>query len=386
MTAGTLRTGRWAHAVLLAVAMAVAVTVVGCGVWWLRAPGTFRCNGTPDQPSSERSHFCLCRPDSAEPLCSQPRGAVDGGTRGKCEYILWRGELTAAFQPSSCRDCRCSSSSSSSMTAAPPASNLEVMPWDRHTGPYPPGRAVSPCIWVPFNFWPDSQVCVHQGDALSETLLLYGRSARCDTAVNLWHNQSGVDGVHLEIGANIGGCIVDMLIRTNAQIIAFEPNPVNLYRLTSTLLALPSTLSDRVTLYPVALGEATTRSKLFVATHDFTNGVLGRRVRMRGNDDFFDAVPVPVWPLDAVVDTAVAIRSVNIDVMGAECDVIKGGMKSLRRALHGSALRIRVSARHLNQTGCTLDRVYGLVSDAHYRDIEPLQPPYTATVDVVGYK
>jgi FkbM family methyltransferase len=61
--------------------------------------------------------------------------------------------------------------------------------------------------------------------------------------------------VYMDIGANIGACVMQVLFTTNATILAFEPNPRNLFRLTSTLINLPEELKNRVTLFPVALGD-----------------------------------------------------------------------------------------------------------------------------------
>ena len=61
------------------------------------------------------------------------------------------------------------------------------------------------------------------------------------TASSRWPWQAGALGVYLDIGANIGACIMTMLLASDAFIVAFEPNPANLFRLTSTLLKLEVT-------------------------------------------------------------------------------------------------------------------------------------------------
>ena len=45
-----------------------------------------------------------------------------------------------------------------------------------------------------------------------------------------------------------------MLVETDANVLAFEPNPANLFALTSTLLRLGPAYSNRVTLFPAAVG------------------------------------------------------------------------------------------------------------------------------------
>ena len=36
----------------------------------------------------------------------------------------------------------------------------------------------------------------------------------------------------LQVGANIGACTVELLLRTNASIVALEPSPTNYFYLT----------------------------------------------------------------------------------------------------------------------------------------------------------
>ena len=53
-------------------------------------------------------------------------------------------------------------------------------------------------------------------------------------------------------------CTVQLLLQTNAHVVAFEPNPINQYHLTRTLLSLarlyPS-IVGRVVVYPCGIGE-----------------------------------------------------------------------------------------------------------------------------------
>lgn len=57
-------------------------------------------------------------------------------------------------------------------------------------------------------------------------------------------------------------CTVQLLLQTNAHVIAFEPNPINQYHLTRTLLSLarlhPS-IVGRVVVYPCGIGEVESR-------------------------------------------------------------------------------------------------------------------------------
>ena len=68
------------------------------------------------------------------------------------------------------------------------------------------------------------------------------------------------------MGGNIGACTVEMLLRTDAVVAVFEPNPSNLFYLTSSLKAAarahPS-LAHRVAVFPLALGNASRTSQIF---------------------------------------------------------------------------------------------------------------------------
>jgi hypothetical protein len=45
-------------------------------------------------------------------------------------------------------------------------------------------------------------------------------------------------GIMLELGGNLGACSIEMLVRTPASLVIFEPHPTNLFRLTSSIKLL----------------------------------------------------------------------------------------------------------------------------------------------------
>ena len=95
---------------------------------------------------------------------------------------------------------------------------------------------------------------------------LFGRWKECDQLVDAWNQSrsSGYGDIFIDIGANIGACTVQFLAQTNANVVAIEPNPNNLFYLTHTLNRLQSTskeknlgiLRRRVLVVPVAIGDA----------------------------------------------------------------------------------------------------------------------------------
>lgn len=60
--------------------------------------------------------------------------------------------------------------------------------------------------------------------------------------------------LYLDIGGNIGSCVMEMLLSTNASIVAFEPHPMNLYNVKKTMSYLGKEYQDRLLLFPVGLG------------------------------------------------------------------------------------------------------------------------------------
>ena len=63
----------------------------------------------------------------------------------------------------------------------------------------------------------------------------------------------------LEVGGNIGACSMEVLLRTDARLIIFEPSFTNLYYLTRTLQAAHRhsphlDLAHRVVVFPIGLG------------------------------------------------------------------------------------------------------------------------------------
>lgn len=78
-------------------------------------------------------------------------------------------------------------------------------------------------------------------DVISDAIRDKGRWHDCGKFVRMWERLNGLcdarasDGIMLEIGANIGACTVELLLRTNARVVAFEPSPTNLFYLTRNL-------------------------------------------------------------------------------------------------------------------------------------------------------
>jgi hypothetical protein len=107
------------------------------------------------------------------------------------------------------------------------------------------------CRWATFKATNGvtASMCVHPGiDVVSSSIVSTGRWSECDRLTTLW--QYGGDGVneksvYVEIGGNIGSCVMQMLLTTKAPIIVFEPDPRNQFCLTNTLMNLTHSRSSQ---------------------------------------------------------------------------------------------------------------------------------------------
>ena len=128
----------------------------------------------------------------------------------------------------------------------------------------------------------EQPMCLARKDYLSRYIIQQGRWRDCDSYVRMWRDLAGErrdgakeePGVILEIGANIGACTVELLLRTDARIIAFEPSAANVYYLTRSLRMLASKRPDitgRVAVFPIGLGDVPMRVPMFAPGDNLGN-------------------------------------------------------------------------------------------------------------------
>ena len=135
-------------------------------------------------------------------------------------------------------------------------------------------------------------MCLAPSDYISDRIRATGRWHDCVSHVKLWQSLDGrvvrkrwlplplagdPDGVLLALGANIGACTVELLVRTRARIIAFEPSPANLFHLTRSLRSLASAIPDVaecVVVFPIALGDRPTAAQIVGEVGNLGNSVV----------------------------------------------------------------------------------------------------------------
>jgi FkbM family methyltransferase len=188
------------------------------------------------------------------------------------------------------------------------------------------------CRWVQFIPSTDLNktvpMCVHkERDIVSGSINRKGRWPDCNDLPLLYNRRPNpeVNTFHIEIGANIGACVMEMLYSTDARIIAFEPNPKNLFFLTATLSKLDKELRNRVTLFPVALGENTGSSTINMAIGNYGNSVVSKIVKDGVGQQFLPPIPIQVEKLDDLLDTShINAGLMKLDAQGFECYIVNG--------------------------------------------------------------
>jgi hypothetical protein len=126
------------------------------------------------------------------------------------------------------------------------------------------------CRWVPFRMieGQEVQMCVHHDDRASDHIANTGRWPPCSILGTVWDKMHtsqesawpqeppGGSTIFLDVGAQLGACTVYMLFKMQtARVVVVEPEPRNLFALTSTLLSLPPQYRERVAVLPIAAGD-----------------------------------------------------------------------------------------------------------------------------------
>ena len=199
----------------------------------------------------------------------------------------------------------------------------------------------------------NQSMCLAHRDYVSDYIVHHGRWRDCGSHVRLWQRLDGLDikelkqlkqlraaeigdpeGILIEVGANIGACTVELLLRTRAKILAFEPSPVNNFYLTRSLRALAQAhpeVAHRVVVFPVGLGEARIHQPMFVPIQNLGNSMM-LSASQRGQPDAATvlqqgAVPIDVhvFPLSTLFPQGLGgVRALKLDVQGFECNVLRG--------------------------------------------------------------
>ena len=213
-----------------------------------------------------------------------------------------------------------------------------------------------------------TRMCLRARDGISQDIRVRGRYFDCAALSELWRQQrGGREGIFLELGGNIGACTLEMLLLTNATIIVFEPNPISLFFLTSSVrLAVKQharRLEQRVWVFPYAAGAAAARASIFSARGNGGNAIVNVAVRDWGKHrQTFDQLPIEVRPLDLLFPRGLEVHLLKMDIQGSECRALEGMQRMLQRTTIHS-LHTELSEKHLRALGCNGSRLLALIGE-----------------------
>ena len=211
------------------------------------------------------------------------------------------------------------------------------------------------CECVPFRSTRDraAEICVHTArDLVSNRIRQAGRWGDCDVLPRLWEESAVGSGgeVYVEIGANIGSCVVEMLLSTDANIVAFEPHPMNQICLHRTLARLGPEYQKRVALVPVALGGQQGASQIYTGEGNMGNSVVSKAIKDFPRQTIATPVDIRIERLDSILSGEVTIPLVKMDAQGFECQVLDGTSQSV--ANHVRTIKFEMASKWLQHQNC----------------------------------
>lgn len=276
--------------------------------------------------------------------------------------------------------------------------------WDRKSV-LPSSTVGMSCRWVDFNVPTISSqdtsisMCVHpQQDLISDEIIKTGFYQACAPLPHLWdesivYDPEGGHGpnteshaskrnsnlFYIDVGTNIGSCVLHMLLTTSAKIVAFEPNPDNLFCLTNTLMKLSPTLRSRVYLYPIGLGDRPSIQNIYGEHFNMGNSMVSKILDTQ-NSLIHDPTPIVIERLDQIMNLGspdlsgptpqhmhiqpLHVPLVKISAQGYECHILQG-MKALLPHIH--ELVVRIEPRHMNEYECDARYIFDTLLNSGYK-------------------
>ena len=196
------------------------------------------------------------------------------------------------------------------------------------------------------------EMCLVPQEYISDTIVRTGHFPDCEWLVKAWrsHDDPGTRGApepdtFVDAGANIGACSLEMLLRTDARVVAFEPSPVNRFHLTTSLQMAarrdPS-ISRRIVVVPFALGAHNQQSRLRLSGGG--SMVVPSIARNDTTSDTKGTAAIEMLSLDGTLAPGLRIRLLKLDVSGTLPRVHVHTMRAsrLRRMPPWPGARLRV--------------------------------------------
>lgn len=174
----------------------------------------------------------------------------------------------------------------------------------------------------------------------------------------------GPDSVVYDVGANRGYVALALLAKVQGlRVVAFEPNPGVLVKLTENLRL--NGFADRALVLGLGLGERPARVPLFVAASDSASSLDDGRAA-RWGVGIRGSVEVEVVTLDALVAAGRVSppTHIKVDTEGFEAQVLRGARDTLRT--HRPALYLEIHADGRG-TGDNCEAILAVLADHGYQ-------------------
>ena len=237
-------------------------------------------------------------------------------------------------------------------------------------------------------------------DIVSDNIYKHQRYRDCDILPQRWRNKDhlgfSIEGVpsevdqqdpsksaaekrkqkvYVDIGANIGSCVMEMLLSTSDSfIVAFEPHPKNRLCLIQTISKLEPHYQERIVIVPVGLGDKQGSSTIYSARNNMGNSVVGQIIKDNDGQAFDkkSQTTIQIERLDSIFnpyinETNVEIPLLKLDAQGYECRILEGmGKKpSVADTIH--QIKLEYAQKWLHGQNCTdlIHRLHDLGFDLY---------------------
>jgi len=216
-------------------------------------------------------------------------------------------------------------------------------------------RGVEICDFVPFTSTTGktAKMCVHTiRDMVSNSIRNNNRWHDCDPLPARWNaaKTGAKNEVYVEIGANIGSCVMEMLMSTDANIVAFEPTPRNYEILSRTIYLLGPEYQKRVALFPIALGSESVKSQVYSGEGNMGNSVVGKPIKDFGQQQMNEPVDIFIERIDSILSHSVSVPLMKLDAQGFECQILDGMSPEI--ATNIRQIKFELAGKWLRQQGC----------------------------------
>jgi len=200
-------------------------------------------------------------------------------------------------------------------------------------------------------------MCVHTfKDVVSDKIGEKTHWPDCNILPTLWNASNPTkDSMYIEIGANIGACVMEMLLGTNANIIAFEPHPMNVFNLKKTVSSLDKSYQDRLRLFPIGIGDNQASNTIYSGGRNMGNSVIGTIIKDVKTQEFDEKLQfqINVERLDSIIkiDNTQDVKLMKMDAQGYECRILKGFGQDLANMI--GMIKFEYANKWLRGQNCT---------------------------------